>query len=188
MKRHIRPRCLLFEKAGRQRPVFLDWCDRWSIRGNQLISATFILIAPKEVELANLRIFQHRYQPISIYGNCILWPESTVQTQKMINSQFFVARALVASYIVAFFSNAILKYFFNILEDLLLSWGRHIARDTTKSEYVVWKSFWVVNIARKFWRWLHCRATDGVAKSTLVKGKFNKLSVSAFLGGHHSVK
>ena len=137
MKWRIGPRCLDFETAGRQCPVFLDWCDRWSIWSNQLIWATFILIAPKEVELANFRILPHRYQPISICRNCILWPESTVQTHKKLNSQFFVARALVANYIVGFFSNAILKYFFNILEDLILSWGRYIPRDTTKGEYVV---------------------------------------------------
>ena len=135
-------------------------CDRWSLWSNQWISATFIIIASKEVELANLRILHHRYQPISIYGNCILWPESSVQTHKMINSQFFVACALDANYIVAFVSNAILKYFFNT------------------SEICIWVEVGIfimklqkANIARKFWKGLHCRATDWVAKSTVVKGK-----------------
>jgi len=87
-----------------------------------------ILIAPKQVESANLRILHHRYPPISICRNCILWPESTVNTHKISNSQFFVACALDANYIVAFFSNAILKYFFNILDDLRLSRGRTLQK------------------------------------------------------------
>ena len=171
MKGHIQPRCLDFERAGRQCSVFLDWCDWWSVWSNQLFSAFFILIVPKQVELVNLRILHHRYQPISICGNCILWLESTLQTRKKLNSQFFVACAFDASYIVAFFSNAILKYFFNIVEDLHLSWGRYTPCDTTEGECVVWKYFWDLNIARKFWKGLHCRAADWVAKSTLVKGK-----------------
>jgi len=73
--------------------VFLDSCKRWSTWSNQWISATFILIPHTDVELANLWIYHHRYKPISICRNCILWPESTVQTHKLSNSQHFVACA-----------------------------------------------------------------------------------------------
>ena len=173
MKRHIRHRCLLFELKEGLCPVFLDLCGRWSLRSNQLISATFILIAPKEVEWTNLRIFHHRYPPISIHRNCILWPESTVQTHKISNSQFFAACALDANYIVAFFSNAMLKYFFNILNDLLLSRGRYSSWHSRRRIFgfkIFLRSQHCINILRVtalHSNWLSCKVDTCERKSLI---------------------